>query len=259
MANPIKKRLADLLDSDLFMPRELSWLSFNARVLQEAADASVPLIERLRFLGIFSNNSDEFFRVRVAEVRRLIAVSSGDNKQQSKDLLVAIQKRVVELQKEFDRIYVDIVRELAVHRIYLINEKQLDEGQANFVQAYFTNTVLPELEPILLRDGVNIPPLNDESLYLAVDIKTGGEYQSAVVEVPTDRLKRFLQIPPPKAQRGNVFIVLDNIIRAHLLQMFRGAIEIDSARAYCFKFSRDAELAIDTGITQSLIDKMELV
>lgn len=258
MANPIKKRLADLLDSDLFMPRELSWLSFNARVLQEAADASVPLIERLRFLGIFSNNSDEFFRVRVAEVRRLIAVSSGDNKQQSKDLLVAIQKRVVELQKEFDRIYVDIVRELAVHRIYLINEKQLDEGQANFVQAYFTNTVLPELEPILLRDGVNIPPLNDESLYLAVDIKTGGEYQSAVVEVPTDRLKRFLQIPPPKAQRGNVFIVLDNIIRAHLLQMFRGAIEIDSARAYCFKFSRDAELAIDTGITQSLIDKMEL-
>jgi polyphosphate kinase len=258
MANPIKKRLADLLDSDLFMPRELSWLSFNARVLQEAADASVPLIERLRFLGIFSNNSDEFFRVRVAEVRRLIAVSSGDNKQQSKDLLVAIQKRVVELQKEFDRIYVDIVRELAVHRIYLINEKQLDEGQANFVQAYFTNTVLPELEPILLRDGVNIPPLNDESLDLAVDIKTGGEYQSAVVEVPTDRLKRFLQIPPPKAQRGNVFIVLDNIIRAHLLQMFRGAIEIDSARAYCFKFSRDAELAIDTGITQSLIDKMEL-
>ncbi|MDG1946121.1 MAG: polyphosphate kinase 1 [Halioglobus sp.] len=258
MANPIKKRLADLLDSDLFMPRELSWLSFNARVLQEAADASVPLIERLRFLGIFSNNSDEFFRVRVAEVRRLIAVSSGDNKQQSKDLLIAIQKRVVELQKEFDRIYVDIVNELAVHRIYLINEKQLDEGQANFVQAYFTNTVLPELEPILLRDGVNIPPLNDESLYLAVDIKTGGEYQSAVVEVPTDRLKRFLQIPPPKAQRGNVFIVLDNIIRAHLLQMFRGAIEIDSARAYCFKFSRDAELAIDTGITQSLIDKMEL-
>ena len=90
MANPIKKRLADLLDHDLFMPRELSWLSFNARVLQEAADETVPVIERLRYLGIFSNNSDEFFRVRVAEVRRLISVSSGDNKQQSKDLLLAI-------------------------------------------------------------------------------------------------------------------------------------------------------------------------
>ena len=89
MANPIKKRLADLLDQDLFMPRELSWLTFNARVLQEAADETVPVIERLRYLGIFSNNSDEFFRVRVAEVRRLISVSSGDHKQQSKDLLAA--------------------------------------------------------------------------------------------------------------------------------------------------------------------------
>ena len=258
MANPIKKRLADLIDSDLFMPRELSWLSFNARVLQEAADTSVPLIERLRFLGIFSNNSDEFFRVRVAEVRRLITVSSGDNRQQSKDLLVAIQKRIVELQKEFDRIYVDIVRSLAARRIYLINEKQLDEGQATFVHDYFTNSLLPELEPILLRDGLVIPPLNDESIYLAVDIKADDDRHSAVVEVPTDRLNRFVEIPRRAGRRGKVFIVLDNIMRAHLQQMFRGAVPIDSAQAYCFKFSRDAELDIDTGITQSLIDKMAL-
>ena len=258
MPNPIKVRLADLLDHDLFMPRELSWLSFNARVLQEAADASVPIIERLRFLGIFSNNSDEFFRVRVAEVRRLIAVSSGDNRQQSKDLLRAIQKRVVELQKEFDRIYREVLRSLAAHRIYLINEKQLDEGQAAFVQGYFTSTVLPQLEPILLREGISIPPLNDESLYLAVDIKSSDEYRSAVVEVPTDRLERFVEIPRHKGKGGKVFIVLDDIMRACLPQMFRGAIAIDSAKAYCFQFSRDAELEIDTGITQSLIDKMAL-
>lgn len=258
MANPIKKRLADLLDNDLFMPRELSWLSFNARVLQEAADVSVPIIERVRFLGIFSNNSDEFFRVRVAEVRRLITVSSGDNRQQSKDLLVAIQKRVVELQKEFDRIYIEIMHTLASHRIYLINENQLDEGQAAFVQSYFTNKVLPELEPILLREGQPIPPLNDESIYLAVDIKSEDVHHSAVVEVPTDRLQRFVEIPRRKGKGGKVFIVLDNIMRACLPQMFRGAIPIDMARAYCFKFSRDAELEIDTGITQSLIDKMAL-
>jgi polyphosphate kinase len=258
MANPIKKRLADLLDNDLFMPRELSWLSFNARVLQEAADISVPIIERVRFLGIFSNNSDEFFRVRVAEVRRLITVSSGDNRQQSKDLLVAIQKRVVELQKEFDRIYIQIMHTLASYRIYLINENQLDEGQAAFVQSYFTNKVLPELEPILLREGQPIPPLNDESIYLAVDIKSEDVHHAAVVEVPTDRLQRFVEIPRRKGKGGKVFIVLDNIMRACLPQMFRGAIPIDTARAYCFKFSRDAELEIDTGITQSLIDKMAL-
>tara|TARA_B110000503_G_scaffold19879_1_gene29693 strand:+ start:19985 stop:22129 length:2145 start_codon:yes stop_codon:yes gene_type:complete len=258
MANPIKKRLADLLDDDLFMPREISWLSFNARVLQEAADETVPVIERLRYLGIFSNNSDEFFRVRVAEVRRLISVSSGDNKQQSKDLLLAIQNRVVELQKEFDRIYGQTIRALAAKKIYLINELQLDERQTTFVRSYFVSTVLPELEPILLRDGQAIPALNDESIYLAVDIQSGESHHSAVVGVPTDRLPRFVEIPRRKSKGGTVFIVLDNIIRLCLSQMFRGVIPIDSAQAYCFKFSRDAELAIDTGITQSLIDKMAL-
>lgn len=256
VVNPIKTRLADLLDHDLFTPRELSWLSFNARVLQEAADPSVPVIERLRYLGIFSNNSDEFFRVRVAEVRRLISVSGGDGKQQSKELLAAIQKRVMELQREFDRNYKEILAELSARRIYMINEKQLDEGQANFVQAYFNNTVLPELEPILLRDNKAIPPLNDESLYLAIDIKSGDDYYYAVVDVPTDRLDRFVEIPRRKGKGGKVFIVLDNIIRACLPQIFRGVIPVDSAEAYCFKFSRDAELEIDTGILQSLIDRM---
>ena len=119
MANPIKLRLSEFLDDDLFTPRELSWLSFNARVLQEAADKSVPVIERVRYLGIFSNNSDEYFRVRVAEVRRLISVSAGDTRQQSKELLAAIQRRVVELQGEFDRIYDEVLDELALRRIYL--------------------------------------------------------------------------------------------------------------------------------------------
>lgn len=256
MANPIKTRVADLRESDLFYPRELSWLSFNARVLQEAADETVPVIERLRYLGIFSNNSDEFFRVRVAEVRRLISVSSGANRQHFKDLLVTILDHVVELQKEFDRIYAIILKQLAARKIYLVNERQLDEGQAAFVQSYFTNKVLPELEPILMRDDRKIPSLNDESLYLAVDIRSGDDYHYAVVEVPTDRLDRFVEIPRRKGKGGKVFIVLDNIMRACLPQMFRGVIPVDEASAYCFKFSRDAELEIDTGITQSLIDKM---
>jgi polyphosphate kinase len=257
MVSPIKTRLADLLEHDLFIPRELSWLSFNARVLQEAADPTVPVIERLRYLGIFSNNSDEFFRVRVAEVRRLITVSSGAGKQEAKDLLAAIQKRVVDLQKEFDRIYASLMSELAARKIYLVNERQLDAGQGAFVQAFFTDKVLPELEPILLRDGQAIPPLNDESLYLAVDILSGKTYYYAVVEVPTDRLPRFIEIPRRKSMGGKVFIALDNIIRACLPQIFRGVIPVDAASAYCFKFSRDAELEIDAGILQSLLEKME--
>jgi polyphosphate kinase len=256
MANPITSRLADLLEHDLFTPRELSWLSFNARVLQEAADNSVPIIERVRYLGIFSNNSDEFFRVRVAEVRRLISVSTGASKQQAKELLAAIMDRVVKMQKEFDRIYRGLMDELALRRIYLINERQLDPGQAAFVQEYFSERVLPELEPILLNDNQPIPTLNDESLYLAVDIRSGDQYHYAVVEVPTDRLDRFIEIPRRKVKGGKVFIVLDNIMRACLPQMFRGVIDIDEVSAYCFKFSRDAELEMDTGILHSLIDKM---
>ncbi|MDP4789173.1 MAG: polyphosphate kinase 1, partial [Haliea sp.] len=163
--NSLQRRLADL-DESLFIPREISWLSFNSRVLQEAADESVPVIERLRYLGIFSNNMDEFFRVRVAEVRRLITVSDATSKQRAKDLLGAIVKRVVELQKQFEKTYNIVLRDLRARQIYMVNERQLDAGQAAFVQEYFTRTVLPELEPILLRDGQAIPALNDESIYL---------------------------------------------------------------------------------------------
>ncbi|MEH6583305.1 MAG: polyphosphate kinase 1 [Halioglobus sp.] len=255
MPNPIKTRLADL-DDDLFIPRELSWLSFNARVLQEAADDTVPIIQRLRYLGIFSNNLDEFFRVRVAEVRRLISVSTASNKQQSKDLLATIQAQVIVLQKEFDKTYQEVLKGLQARRIYMVNEQQLDAGQAEFVQDYFSRTILPELEPILLSDLQPIPILADESIYLAVDILSGDHYHYAIVEVPTDRLDRFVEIPRQRGKGGKVFIALDNIIRSCLPQMFRGVIDIDEASAYCFKFSRDAELEIDTGISQSLIDKM---
>jgi len=255
MTSPIKTRLADL-DESLFIPRELSWLAFNARVLQEAADPSVPEIQRLRYLGIFSNNLDEFFRVRVAEVRRLISVSSGNTRQQAKELLAAIQSEVVSLQHDFERVKEGVMNALEARRIYMVNERELDDGQLAFVQQFFTETLLPELDPILFVDGAPIPVLNDESLYLGVDINSGKDYRVAVVEVPTDRLNRFLEVPRHKGQSGRFFISLDNAIRACLPQMFRGVIPIDSAQAYCFKFSRDAEIELDVGIMESLIEKM---
>src|SRR6056297_3926037 len=154
--NPIQPRLADL-DENLFMARELSWLRFNDRVLQVAADPSVPEIQRLRYLGIFSNNLDEFFRVRVAEVRRLISVSRGSTRQQTKDLLAAIQARVFESQEEFEKVYNDVMQALQRRRIYMINERQLETNQADYVQSFFTSTVLPELDPVLFYEGQPIP------------------------------------------------------------------------------------------------------
>jgi polyphosphate kinase len=216
----------------------------------------VPLIQRVRYLGIFSNNLDEFFRVRVAEVRRLISLSSGNQRQRTEKLLAGIQYRVLTLQHEFEAIYVKLLRELTRRGVYLINETQLQETQLRFVEAFFHDKVLPELEPILLRDDQAIPHLTDESLYLAVDIETMSGPQYALLEVPTDRLGRFIEIPGRKRGKGRVFIVLDNIIRACLPQVFRGVFEIKSVSAYCFKFSRDAELEIDSSINDSLIAKM---
>ena len=171
MTSPIDGRFADL-DESLFMPRELSWLSFNQRVLQEAGDESVPVIQRLRYLGIFSSNLDEFFRVQVAEIRRLIVVSTGQKRQRAKELLATIQERVVSLQKEFDATQVRVNAELQRRHIYIIDETKLTKKQMAFVEDYFSETVLPNLEPILLRDDQPIPNLADESLYLAVDLKT---------------------------------------------------------------------------------------
>ena len=256
MVNPVQSRLADVNNQALF-PREISWLSFNARVLQEARNVDVPLIQRVRYLGIFSNNLDEFFRVRVAEVRRLISVSRGSERQAAKDLLQSIQREVVALQKEFDAIYASLMSELQKQKIYLINERQLDEGQAEFVRHFFRETVLPELEPILLDESLAIPNLADESLYLAVMIKSREGEKFAVLEVPSEQLGRFIEIPRQKGRRkGTVYITLDNVIRACLPQVFRGVFTISSVKAYCFKFSRDAELELDPSINESLIEKM---
>ena len=255
MNNPIDGRLADL-DERLFMPRELSWLSFNARVLQEAADENVPIIQRLRYLGIFSSNLDEFFRVRVAEIRRLIVVSSGGKRQRAKDLLETIQQQVSHLQREFDTIQTRVMAALKKRHIYIVDESALNKSQLSFVEEYFAAQVLPALEPILLTDELAIPALADESLYLAVDLKTAEGDQYAVMEVPSDVLGRFVAIPKGKDPQGKVYILLDDVIRACLPRAFRGVFDIQSADAYCFKFSRDAELEIEASINESLIEKM---
>lgn len=252
---PVAQWLADL-DEPHYFPRELSWLAFNARVLQEARDKDVPLIQRVRYLGIFSSNLDEFFRVRVAEVRRLISISQGVSRTKAKQLLAAIQQRVVELQHEFEQVYMRLLAELRKRGIYLVNEAQLDADQQVFVEDFFHSKVLPELEPMLLRDGQSIPHLTDESLYLAVDMETAEGPQFALLEVPTESLGRFIEIPRSKHPQSRVYIVLDNIIRACLPQVFRGVFQIKTVSAYCFKFSRDAELEIDASINDSLIERM---
>ena len=248
-ANKTKKNLP-------YIPKELSWLSFNERVLQEAGDPKVPAIQRVRYLGIFSNNLDEFFRVRVADVRRLATFATGSEQDHYKKLLGQIQQKVIELQRRFDRTYLDILAQLRRSRIYLVNETQLDEHQANFVTQYFDRVVQPELEPVLLSDEHPLPELTDASIYLAIKLISEQQVRFAFLEVPTERLDRFVEIPARNGQRGIVFIVLENIIRHSLPRVFHGVFAIEKAEAYTIKLTRDAELEMDEGIAQSLLDKV---
>jgi len=239
-----------------YIPKELSWLSFNERVLQEAGEAGVPAIQRLRYLGIFSNNMDEFFRVRVADVRRLATFSPPTEQERYKKLLGQIQQKVIDQQQRFDATYQDVLAQLRRSRIYLINEKQLDQHQAEFVTQYFHRVVQPELEPVLLDDAHPLPELTDASIYLAIKLSSQQQTRFALLEIPTERLGRFVEIPPRERQRGIVFIVLENIIRHNLPKVFHGIFPIESAKAYTIKLTRDAELEMEEGITQSLLDKV---
>ena len=252
MANPDP----DSADGNKYIAKELSWLSFNERVLQEASDTSVPVIQRLRYLGIFSNNLDEFFRVRVADVRRLAAFSSKAQKEPYYELLEQIQQQVIKLQRRFERIYADVLRDLSKRNIYIVNEKQLDASQQEFVEEYFHKDVQPILAPVLLDDNHPLPELSEASFYLAIKIVSGDQVRYGLLEIPTFRLDRFVQIPQKKGRRGRVFIVLENIIRHCLPQVFRGVFTIDEITAYTIKVTRDAELEMGEGISQSLVDKL---
>ena len=237
-------------------PKELSWLSFNARVLQEAEDPSVPLIERVRFMGIFSNNLDEFYRVRYADVRRLAVFGKGREKTAWEKLLDDIRDASADLQARFDAVYRNCLAELRRNNIYLVDERQLDPQQREFVTRYFFSRVLPELAPLIITETTATPQLEDGWIYLAVKLQLpGGSTRYAIVNIPTDRLDRFVVIPSPANQpQRQVILVLDNVIRACLPAVFRGAFDIQTAEAYTIKVTRDAELEMGEGITQSVVD-----
>ncbi|WP_299596457.1 polyphosphate kinase 1 [uncultured Microbulbifer sp.] len=239
-------------------PKELSWLSFNARVLQEVEDESVPIIERVRFLGIFSNNLDEFYRVRVADVRRLATFAKGSKKKEHfSDLLGHINEKVLRLQARFGNAYAKVLKDLRRNHIHVINERQLTDSQRAYVEEYFHREVLPELEPFFIDDRDTMPLLNEASIYFGIYLELeDGSLRFAGLELPTDILPRFVAIPHREQRHEKVYIVLDNVIRACLVEVFRFVLPIEKAAAYTFKISRDAELELGEHVTQNLVDRL---
>ncbi|EKY4196746.1 polyphosphate kinase 1 [Vibrio harveyi] len=242
----------------LYIEKELSWLSFNERVLQEAADKTVPLIERIRFLGIFSNNLDEFYKVRFADVKRRILISQerggSDN---SKHLLTKMQTKALRLNEQFDELYGDLIREMARRRIFLVNENQLDDTQKRWITKYFRKEVIPHITPLLIKDDIDVLQfLKDEYAYITVDLRKDDHSQYALLEIPTDHLPRFVMVPEQKGKRRKTIILLDNIIRYCLDELFKGFFDYDELNGYAMKMTRDAEYDLRLEIEYSLLEQM---
>ena len=240
--------------------RDISWLSFNNRVLQEAADQTVPLRERIRFLGIFSNNLDEFFRVRVATLKRMIEFGKKSKMHLEltpEAILEEIQEIVVEQQKEFDRIWNEILRELKKQRIHIINEKQLNKAQQAFILDYFNEEVRSNIIPLMIESIQEFPVLNDKSIYLACRLSKKDRsvpQKFALLSVPTRRLPRFIILPSKNADK--YIILLEDIIRFCLPHIF-SFFGYDTFSSHIIKVTRDAEIDIDNDVATSLIQKIE--
>lgn len=257
MNNTINKKYID---------REKSWLTFNARVLQEAADESVPLLDRLRFLGIFSNNLDEFFRVRYAAIRRMRFENIDDEKVlggiSADKLLKEITEIVIEHQSESLRILSEIEQKLEKENIFIVNEKQISSEQEKFIKDFFIRTVSPAVVTIMLNDLDSFPILKDTSGYLAVklvmnngednDKSKGKTTRYAIVEIP-NTINRFVVLPSNSEKQ--YIIMLDDVIRLNLNYIFN-IFDYKSMSAHMIKITRDAQLEFDSDLSKSFIEKI---
>ena len=242
--------------------RDLSWLTFNERVLQEAQDESVPLMQRLRFLGIFSNNQDEFIKVRVANIVRLSKIRGKRTPKFSggytaKELLPLVNSQVSEGQKKFVNTYNEVLSQMENHGIYVVNEKQLTRKQKQFCREYFSSVVSQRLVPLIIRKTTKLPFLQDNNIYHAVKMYSGKDkhVRYAIIQIPvSSACPRFVVLPSTKDRSDIIF--LDDIIRLCLDEIFF-MFEYKSVSAYTFKLMRDAQLTLDDDMSKSLLEKME--
>jgi polyphosphate kinase len=236
--------------------REISWLYFNDRVLQEAADPTVPLIDRIKFLAIFSSNLDEFYRVRVATLTRLSNLNEKAKEilgYNPKKILNQIKNIVVRQERKFNNLYENIiVKQLAEEKIFILNDKQLNVSRGEFVKHYFREKLLATLVPIMLNESLQLPELRDRAIYFFVKLTKGKESQLALIEFP-DTLSRFIVLP--ETHDLKFIILLDDIIRYSLEDIFF-IFEHDTIEAYSIQLTRDAELDLDKEVSEKFIDSL---
>ncbi|PKQ44599.1 polyphosphate kinase 1 [Confluentibacter flavum] len=240
-----------------YINREISWLQFNARVLQEASDERVPLIERLRFLGIFSNNLDEFFKVRYATVKRIVEAGKGAKNElggiRAEELLEIITKIVIEQQTESLEVLATIENRLKDENIHIIDETNISWKHHDFIKKYFIQKVSPALVTIILNDLVTLPNLKDSAAYLAVRmVMNNDSNQFALIEIPKS-INRFVELP--KYEGKDFIIMIDDLLRYCLSDIFN-IFDYKSISAHMVKITRDGELDFESDLSKSFIEKI---
>lgn len=242
----------------VYLPKELSWLSFNQRVLQEAADESNPLIERIRFLGIYSSNLDEFYKVQFANLKKYVLIEQEQAQATSnaKHLLRQVNQKVIQLELQFDQLYNELLLEMARNQIFLINERQLTTYQETWIKNYYKQNLRQYITPILLDSHTElIQFLKDDHAYLAVEIICKDSISYALLELPTDNAPRFVLLPSEVSTKNKSIIFLDNILRYCLADIFKVFFDAVELNAYSININRDAEYELNTEL-DSLLELM---
>ncbi len=242
----------------VYLPKELSWLSFNQRVLQEAADESNPLIERIRFLGIYSSNLDEFYKVQFANLKKYVLIEQEQSQSSSnaKHLLRQVNQKVIQLELQFDQLYNELLLEMARNQIFLINERQLTSYQENWIKNYYKQNLRQYITPILLDSHTElIQFLKDDHAYLAVEIICKDNISYALLELPTDNAPRFVLLPSEVSTKNKSIIFLDNILRYCLDDIFKVFFDAVELNAYSININRDAEYELNSEL-DSLLELM---
>jgi len=241
-----------------YINREISWLSFNERVLQEAEDKRNPLLERIRFLGIFSNNRDEFYRIRVATIKRLLKLKDTAIEIYGEDpeiLLKKLQNKDILLQQKFDKLYQDILEELKQNNIYIVNEIEVKKEYHNYLKLFFEKEVRPSLFPVIIDNDGPFPFLKDKYGYLYIKLLSYEKKDTryALIEIPTKNLSRFVILPSDDEEK--YIILLDDVIRFNLNDIF-SVFGFSVVGSYKIKFTRDSELEVDNDFSESILEKI---
>ncbi|WP_408900392.1 polyphosphate kinase 1 [Photobacterium piscicola] len=240
--------------NQIYLEKECSWLAFNQRVLQEAADKSVPLLERVRFLGIYTNNLDEFYKVHVAKVKRQLL--RGNNQDSAAySLLNQIQHQTQQAQQAFEKIYAALICEMAQCGIYLNNEQQLTPEHQQWLLAYFRQHILPHIIVTPLTDTFEIDQyIHPHGSYLAVMVKHHHDIKYALIEMPTAQLPHFVQLPSHNSTHH--LMVIENIIRHHIRDIFNDLPSTVQLSVYTIKITRDADYQLQQNSGDNLLQQL---